>query len=447
MSEFWPVARVRGAGTRTPARPVCAVAGGALNDDGCRVSEHGHALPLPADASAAARARMALGSPSVVLFLVLFASQAGLLVLSPILSDIARDFDVSISTAGQLRILAAPLAAVVAVAVARWLGRYQKRSLLALGAVLLGAGSLASAVAPSFAALTVAQTPVWAGAAILVSAGVSATASWSTPGQRSRVVAHALAGPPAAWIVGMPLIGLAGEVSWRLTFLVLPLPAAALAAVALAARRPDPPPDPRQAPPRLSAFLGRAVARRWALGEALANAAWGGTLVFSGALLTEVHGTSSFVTGLGLALVAVAYLVGNVWSGRRDAGQARRAMLETTLAAGVAVALTWAVTPNLVTTLAIFSVASFLAASRTVSGTVYGFDVSREHEAAVGAIRGATSQIGYLIGSVVGGLALALGGFDALAFAFGGLFVAAVVPYVCVRRECRARRTLLVAEA
>jgi predicted MFS family arabinose efflux permease len=411
------------------------------------MSEHGQAIPLlPPAGGALARGRRALGSPSVVLFLALFASQAGILVLAPILADLARDFDVSLSTAGQLRILAAPLAAVVAVLVARSLGRYQKRSLLALGALLVGAGSLASALAPSFAVLTVAQVPVWAGTAILVSAGVSATASWSAPGERARVVAHALAGPPVAWIVGMPLIGLAGEVSWRLTFLALPVPAAALAALALAARAPDPPADPRQRPPRLSALLGRAASRRWALGELFANAAWGGTLVFSGALLTEVHGTSPFVTGLGLALVAVAYLLGNVWSGRRPA-RPRRAMLETTFAAGVAVALTWVVTPNLVTTLALFSAASFLAASRTVAGTVYGFDVARGHEAAVGAVRGVTTQIGYLIGSLAGGLALALGGFDALAVAYGGLFLAAVVPYVCVRRECRARGTLVVAEA
>jgi hypothetical protein len=40
------------------------------------------------------------------------------------------------------------------------------------------------------------------------------------------VVARALAGAPAAWIVGMPVIGLVAEVNWRLAFLAVPLPAA-----------------------------------------------------------------------------------------------------------------------------------------------------------------------------------------------------------------------------
>src|SRR6187402_2632573 len=100
-----------------------------------------------------ASVRDVLASPALALFLALFASQAGVLVLSPILSDVARDFGVSISTAGQLRILAAPLAAAVALLASRWLGRIDLRSLLLLGTALLGAGSLASAGAPSFATL------------------------------------------------------------------------------------------------------------------------------------------------------------------------------------------------------------------------------------------------------------------------------------------------------
>jgi predicted MFS family arabinose efflux permease len=65
----------------------------------------------------------------------------------------------------------------------------------------------------------------------------------------------------------------------------------------------------------------------------------------------------------------------------------------------------------------------------------------------VGVIRAATTQIGYLLGSLAGGVALAIGGFDALALAYGGLFLAALTPYICMRRECRLRGALLAAEA
>lgn len=122
-------------------------------------------------------------------------------------------------------------------------------------------------------------------------------------------------------------------------------------------------------------------------------------------------------------------------------------MLGASAAAGAAVALVWTVTPDLATTLLLFSVAGFLAAMRLVSATVYGFDVSGEHSAAVGGIRAATSQLGYFVGSLAGGIALAVGGFDGLALTYGGLFVAAVVPFLCLSRTCRAQRVLFSAEA
>ena len=49
-----------------------------------------------------------LASPSGVLFMSVFTSQAAVLVLSPILVMIATDLDVSTAIAGQLRIVAAP---------------------------------------------------------------------------------------------------------------------------------------------------------------------------------------------------------------------------------------------------------------------------------------------------------------------------------------------------
>ena len=68
----------------------------------------------------------------------------------------------------------------------------------------------------------------------LVSAAVAATAEWTTRGGTIRVLAIALLGPPLAWIVGMPLVGVVGEVSWRLAWVVIPCVSALVALVVLA---------------------------------------------------------------------------------------------------------------------------------------------------------------------------------------------------------------------
>jgi predicted MFS family arabinose efflux permease len=369
-----------------------------------------------------------------------FTSQAAVLVLSPILVELARDLDVSTAVAGQLRVFAAPVALVVAVLVGRSGGRLPLRSLLCAGSALVAAGSIASAAAPSFVVLALAQVPVWVGVAVLVAGGVGAAGS-ATADARSRVVAVALAGAPAAWIVGMPAIGLVAEASWRLAFVAVPLPAAVVTGAVLLTRRPEQPVRRRDA--SLALLLREPGARLWMLGEVLAMSAWAGTLVFSGALFIEVYGVSPRLTGVLLATVAVAYLAGNTLAGRIHHECLRRALARSNIAAAAAVSLTWMVTPNVVVTLVLFSFAAAVVAARTVVGTGQGFTLAGDRKLEVGAARAAVTHAGYLAGSFVGGAALALGGFPAVGAAFGLLFVGATAPYLSAWAARCPRRGVL----
>jgi predicted MFS family arabinose efflux permease len=375
-------------------------------------------------------------SPTLLLFMSVFTSQAAVLVLSPILVDVARDLDVSTAVAAQLRVFGAPVALVVAVFVARSGGRFSLRSLLSVGAALVAVGSVASAAAPSFVVLALAQVPLWIGVAVLVTGGIGATGSWSAPEARSRVVARALAGAPAAWIVGMPVIGLVAGVNWRLAFLAVPLPAAVVTGAVLSASRPER--DGRRSDASLSRLLRQPGAGRWAVGELLAMSSWAGMLVFSGALFIEVYGASKRMTGLLLAVVALAYLGGNVLGGRVRHDCVRRALARGNVVAAAAVALTWVITPNVLVTLALFSFAAVVVAARTVVGTAYGFVLAGERKLEIGAARAAITHAGYLAGSFVGGAALAAGGHAAIGVAFGLLFLAASAPYLsALAAHCR----------
>jgi len=395
--------------------------------------------------SSVARAQGGLSSPANAVFLGLFASQAGVLVLSPILVEIAREFDVSTAVAGQLRLAAVPLGVLVAVAVARS-GRLPLRSLLVAGAALVAVGSLASAAAPSFGLLALAQIPIWVGGAMLLAGGVAAAGSWAAPEERRRTMARALAGPPVAWIVGMPLIGTVAELHWRLAFLVLPLPAALLALVAFAAR-PATAAAP-QAGGSLTRLLREPGGLAWATGELLANAAWAGTLVFSGALFVDGHGASAQLTGILLAVVAVSYLAGNQLASRLSGTNLRLALVRADLAAAAGVLLLWAVTPSIAITVVVFAATAYAAAARTLWGTSYGFAVAGERKLEAGAVRAVASQLGYLLGSLLGGLALWTGGYALMGVVFAALFAGAALPHVCVTgRACRGHRRLSVQPA
>ena len=143
----------------------------------------------------------------VTLFLCLFAAQSGLIVLTPVLSKVADDLDVSTAAAGQLRTVSG-LAAGTAAVLLGTIGRgVSLRRVLVGGAAGLALASLASAAAPSFAVLALAQVLLGVSVAALLVGGTVGAAEWVPRQHRTRVLSWALVGPPAAWIVGMPLIG------------------------------------------------------------------------------------------------------------------------------------------------------------------------------------------------------------------------------------------------
>ena len=173
--------------------------------------------------------RDTLRRPSVVLFACLFASQAGLLVLSPILPELAkrvrrldgRGRSAAHAVWGDRRHQRDPPCACAAAA--------GLRALLSAGAALVIVGSALSAAAPCFPVLAGAQSVIGVGVGVLVAVGIAAAGEWSTPSERPRTLAWTIAGMPAAWVLGMPLAGAAASVDCRVAWLALPATSACVA--------------------------------------------------------------------------------------------------------------------------------------------------------------------------------------------------------------------------
>lgn len=358
---------------------------------------------------------------SAVLFLCLFAGQAGAIALSPVLAEVARDLDVSTATAGQLRTVAGLVAGVTALVLGRLGARYALSRQLLVGALLLALGSLGSAAAPSIGLLAAAQAPVGAGIAILTTAGTLAAAEWVPAERRAATLSWALIGQPAAWIVGMPLLGAVGEQSWRYTWLVLPLATALLAAAAVAGHGDSS--KVSAAPPPVRAALESPGVGRWLAAEMLANTAWAGTLVYAGVLFVESYRVSSAATGGALAVGAVAYVLGNLAVRRLLGREPMRLLVLLSAVLALATALFGAFRPSFPASLAFFSVAAFAAGGRTLTSSTFGLSIAAEFRQAAMAMRAATMQFGYFTGSFAAGVALGIGGYPALGATIGALFL------------------------
>ena len=361
----------------------------------------------------------------------MFASQASLIAMAPVLTQAASDLHVSTSAAGQLRTAAGLAAAVTALRVSRAAGRFGLGRLLLAASCLLALASLASAAAPGFAVLLIAQLPLGAAVALITTSATLAAAEWVAPELRTRTLSWTLVGQPAAWIVGMPLAGALGEHSWRYAWLALPF-AASLVAAALVFPRRNEQPSPGSPVPARAALADPTVAR-WLAAELLANAAWAGTLVYAGALFALSYGTSSGETGWLLALAAVAYVAGNLASRRLVDADARPILLAFTLALGLLDALFGLVRPDVATSAALLAGAALAAGGRTLVTSSFALGLPPSIRPAATSLRAASMQLGYFIGALVGGGALALGGYGALGVSMGTLSLAAAPAYVRAR--------------
>lgn len=373
--------------------------------------------------------------PALTLFLCLFAGQAGVIAVSPVLAEVAADFDVSTATAGQLRSVSGLAAGIVALAMGALTGRFGLRELLIIGLSLLAAGSLLSAAAPTFAVLVAAQVAVGAGLAMVLAGGLAAASEWSAPERRAQVLSWTLIGQPAAWIAGMPVIGLVGDLSWRWGWIAVPFAASVLALLAVRTR-------PSDAAREQGAGAWRLLRRErdvagWALGELLAYSAWTGTVVFAGALLVQSYGASVGTAGLLLGAAAIGYLPGNFLARRWVDRSSRLLLAVLPLAAAGTVALFGAYRPALWVSAAILATLAFLNGGRTIAGSTLGLDVCSKRRVFAMRLRATANQFGYLAGAALGGLALAIGGYGGMGLVFAVLFALASAPHLVALGERR----------
>ena len=369
-----------------------------------------------------------LGTVKLVLFLSMFAGQAALIAMSPVLARAASDLDVSTAAAGQLRTITGLAAGITALVLGRVAGRIGLGRQLLAASLLLAFGSVASAAAPTFDLLAFAQLPVGVAVAVLTTAATLAAAEWVSPNERTQTLSWALLGQPTAWIVGMPLIGLLGERSWRYGWLALPLTAAVAGGILLVSRSGQRP--ARSQPARAGTVFGDRALARWLLSELFANAAWAGTLVYAGALFVESYGTSTKLTGVLLAVPAGSYVAGNVACRRLVGRGPRRVLILLAVCLAVTDGLFGIARADVATSATLLSIAAFVSGGRTLIASAFALATPPHVRPGVIGLRAATMQFGYFVGSLAAGAALAVSGYGALGATMGVLSLGAAATLV-----------------
>jgi predicted MFS family arabinose efflux permease len=369
--------------------------------------------------------------PAPVLFAAMFAAQAAVIAMAPVLDEVADDLGVATDTVGQLRTLAGLVAAIVAFQAPGLADRLGLRTVLGAGTALLTVAVLASAAAPSFVLLAAAHVLLGAAVGCVVAIGTAAAGVWAGEHERGRILSWALVGQPVAWIVGMPVLGALGERSWRLCWL-LPIGSAMLATLLLILARPSTH-GRRSVPIRARSVLGDHAIARWGLAELLFNCGWSGTLVYAGTLFAYSYDSSKITIGLILAGGASVYVCGTLAGRLLSAWRPQRQLVALALVLSVLVTGFGVVRHDAWTSSTLFAVTAFVAGCRTLLGSVVGIAVAPDARLAAMSLRTAAVQMGGVVGTGLAGIMLAAGGYAALGLGMAAVFVGAAASLLEIR--------------
>jgi predicted MFS family arabinose efflux permease len=371
------------------------------------------------------------------LVLATMASQSLLVVLSPTLVAIADDLDTSIAVVGQARSITAAVSIVTSLVIIARGARTSVPALLASGSgtTLLGCAVVASA--GGVTTFLLAHVVVGLGFALLLSGGFAGIAAF--PGERRGwATGYVMAANAAAWILVNPVAAaLTEHTTWRAAQAV---PAAVAVAALLSARyaahvlRTGPAPS-------LLTPLRDTNARRWLAAELAGYAAWTSLLTFSGAFVLERTDAGQTLTGWILAAAATAYVVAATRSGwMTDRVPRRQLVVLASLAMAVLLPVMLGFTRSVATAALTFCLIGFAAGVRTPASSALGLAQLPGQPAAMSAARTATTQVGYLLGALVGGLMIAGPGYGPM----GGVLAAVMVTSAWLVRRVddheRARR-------
>ena len=358
--------------------------------------------------------------PLIPLVLSTVAAQASIAVLVPIVVEVGRDLDASVSAIGQARTVLAVTAVVASLFIGPLIDRLGVRPLLTWGSTLALLGAAASAAAPSLPFYLLAHVITGAGVACLLSAGFAGVGAWFPEGEMARPMGFVVGAQSVSWFIGLPAIGiLTDAVSWRLAYAVpgvicLASLAAALLSPAERDAAVERTPGEREG---LRAVFRDRSARRWTLAELVAYSAWTAELTYIGAFYIQTYDISEATVGFLLAVGSVAFAISTLSTAAlTERFNRRRLIVCAALGMGGMIAVIMNVTPAVLFTLGLFFPMALMAGVRSTASSSLGLDQLRAQPGSMMAARTASAQLGYMFGALIGGAVLALADFGELGF-------------------------------
>lgn len=402
--------------------------------------------PQPADA------RPRAGNP-LLLGVICLAPLVGFLLataLSPFLPAIAADLRTSVALLGQIPAASMLVAAALSLVVGPLADNSGHRRLLLAGTLAVVVSALGTSLAPTFAILLLVTLIAAVSRAIIQPVALAITGTHFSGASQRRAISLVVAAAAGAPIVGVPVLtAIGGAFGWRAAFGALAALALAITLLAVLVIPADPartgarpswgavfaayPPLLRHAP--TLGLIGSSLLR--------SGAAWA-WFNYYGAYLVEVRHLSVQQAGWGYTGVGLGFFLGSLLSGGRLGQLPPRALLiGTALVQGVVLLNPLLPGLPLPFLFILNGMGSLMMGIANVTVTLLLGRESPAGRATTMTANQAAFSLGSATGGVLGGLLLALSGYEAIAFGVPVLCVAAAA-LVWLSRPRRAPEPAVV---
>lgn len=342
------------------------------------------------------------------------------LMLAPLLVDLASEFDISVSVAGQLAAVTFAAWAVSVVSVGPISDSFGRRPVAVTGLVLLSASVITSSFAPNFSVLLGLRIVTGLSGGMIPPNSMAAVADVLPAAKRAKAFGFLMAFTSLSSVIGVPLVAvIAGAGGWRVSFFVIGCLLLTCAVFQWFWF-----PKSQKSATRSFSFLSRykqmasiGLFRTALVANLLQRMAFYATVSYLAAYLISEHGMSIGETAIPLAIAGIGVVIGSTMAGSVAALHRRAQVVAACAVTGGLASLfmfsvdlsPWGTVGVALVGITFISIGwpTFLAISTEISGS--------SQATAVGML-GASNQLGGVGGAALGGAFLALGGFSTVGF-------------------------------
>jgi DHA1 family inner membrane transport protein len=336
-------------------------------------------------------------------------------VLSLLLVEISQSLGTSLALTGQLVTVLNLIALPGSLLVTALTSRFSSRSLLVAGLAAIVAGSMASAFSPNYAMLLASTVITGLGIALAIPMTTTLAGEFYPRAERGRVISLIGTAAGIPFMVGGVVAGVLAQIgSWRLAYLGFAGVLSIIGLVSTLVLLPRS--DVKISGDGLGESVRRIAGNRGAVRSLtcvfLASIAEMGLNLYCFSFLKQAYGTGTIETGIIYTGTAVFYMVGGIVTSRLIPGLGPK---RTTIIGVLGISsMTFAYhyVPGVALSVAAIMAGNFMMGFRLNGNNALSLDQSQGQSGAVMSLNFAALQLGYGVGTGLGGFIYAYSGWS-----------------------------------